>query len=674
METDHILIIEKEKLFSYYRDGAEWKPELLHGSAFVRWQLAHAEEDVRQMLDDIAAANGLDAEGAEQLTFQVVACGDPVCNGKIQKALGAHAVGMTSFDDAMGRVANALAKHKELHIQELGLSYDGDSYALQKGSLEKCPYSLVAYPVSAAMMLAAATNGEIAPTEEIAAGSDLMQLKQQRVAQNLRKMDLMEQVPDEMYEPLARKVERLRAIYALPELQERSGKLMDRMDAMLALCRRPEFQIAFVGTIKTGKSTLINALLGKNYASMDVTPETAALTKFRMSPKDYVEVTFYTTDEWAALWASRHHADKFMEEYEALDAESQRPKWVGHETYRREMTSDELEEELSRWSSSKHAEHYFVKEIEVGISTLPKDFPTSVVFVDTPGLNDPVSYRSELTTKYIRRANAVFVCVDAQKVQQAEIETIASVLSISSTMKEKVYIVATQWDRLNNPVDDWKKQKAWLERQLTGPGFFESVDVAASHIFHTAAFIQILCRDYKELTKKERIPLMKFALDMDFDASDKKDRKKMVELANVHAVGDIIRNELAENYRTYLMEDIRARYSDIHHELLRIAGDVRQDRQEFLEATKNSIEELHEQVAKKKADYEEIQNVSKQLQGILDQFETTTAQTMTAVCAKLRLAINPKYQKPPKKKQIDLLHSIARTLLGGSRRHRRHLK
>lgn len=671
METDHIILIEKEKLFPYYRDGAQWKSELLHGSAFVRWQLAHAEADVQQMLDDIAASNGLDAEGAEQLTFHLIACSDPVCNGKIEKALGTHAVGMTPFDEAMGRVASELAKHKELHIQELGLSYDGDSYMLQKGSLEKRPYSLVAYPVSAAMMLAAATDGTVAPAEEIAAGSDLMQLKQQRIEQNLRTMDLMEQVPDEMYEPLARKVERLRAIYALPELQERSGKLMDRMDAMLALCRRPEFQIAFVGTIKTGKSTLINALLGKNYASMDVTPETAALTKFRMSPKDYVEVTFYTADEWAALWASRHHADKFMEEYEALDAEAQRQKWVGHETYRREMTSDELEEELSRWSSSKHAEHYFVKEIEVGISTLPKDFPTSVVFVDTPGLNDPVSYRSELTTKYIRRANAVFVCVDAQKVQQAEIETIASVLSISSTMKEKVYIVATQWDRLNNPVDDWKKQKAWLERQLTGPGFFETVDVAASHIFHTAAFIQILCRDYKELTKKERIPLMKFALDMDFDAGDKKDRKKMVELANVHAVGDIIRDELAENYRMYLMDDIQSRYADIHHELLRIAGDVRQDRQEFLEATRSTIEELHAKTEQKKRDCEEIQNVSKQLDGILSQFETRTAQNMTSICAKLRLAVNPSYRKPKQAEQVSHLHHLENIFFGGGRRRRR---
>lgn len=669
METGQIIIMQKEKLFAYESDGSEWRPTLLEGKPCMAWQLAHAEADAEDLLDALASARELDAAGREGLQLHLVACQDDICKEKLQKALGAHVAGVTPFDEAFGRVAKELAKHPELHVEDLGLSYDGDSYDVFDGQLTRRAYSLLSYPVSASMMLQAVVGDSILFEKE--EGGELIELQWQRLTKNLHTLDLMEQVPDEMYEPLARKLERLRAIYALPELQERSKKLMERVDAALALCRHPEFQIAFVGTIKTGKSTLINALLGKNYASMDVTPETAALTKFRMSPKDYVQVTFYTADEWAALWASRHHADKFMEEYEALDAEAQRSTWVGHATYRREMTSDELEAELSRWSSSKHAEHYFVKEIEVGISTLPKDFPTSVVFVDTPGLNDPVSYRSELTTKYIRRANAVFVCVDAQKVQQAEIETIASVLSISSTMKEKVYIVATQWDRLNDPVADWEKQKPWLSRQLTGPGFFETTEVAAKHIFHTAAFIQILCRDFAKLSKKEKKPLMKFALDMELDEDDKKDRKKMVELANVHAVGDIIRDELAENYRVYLMEDIEARYAGIHKELERIAGDLQGDREEFLEATKNSLDELRAQVEKKKADYEEIQNVSSQLQGILDQFETKTAQNMTEVCAKLRLAVNPKYQKPAKKEQISMLHRIARGLLGGSNRRRR---
>ena len=88
----------------------------------------------------------------------------------------------------------------------------------------------------------------------------------------------------------------------------------------------PVFHIAFVGTIKAGKSTLINALLGRNLASTSVTPETAVLTKFRSSAQDYVKVTFYSSYEWAQLWNSiSNNADVFKQEYAALNAENQTP-------------------------------------------------------------------------------------------------------------------------------------------------------------------------------------------------------------------------------------------------------------------------------------------------------------------------------------------------------------
>lgn len=64
----------------------------------------------------------------------------------------------------------------------------------------------------------------------------------------------------------------------------------------------PIYQIAIVGAIKAGKSTLINTLIGDDLASVSVTPETATLTKFRYSEKNYVKIKFYTNDEWNKIW------------------------------------------------------------------------------------------------------------------------------------------------------------------------------------------------------------------------------------------------------------------------------------------------------------------------------------------------------------------------------------
>jgi len=491
---------------------------------------------------------------------------------------------------------------------------------------------------------------------------ELPQLKIMRVVDNLRHMQLGEEVPDSAFIPHAERVEKLQALFNLPEFAENKNLGMN-MEAFLNLCRHPEFQIAFVGTIKTGKSTLINALLGKNYASMAVTPETAALTKFRVSNPDYVKVTFYTSAEWAELWKSRHNADKFMEEYNELHAEDHKSKWIDHEDYFVQLTSEEIEDELTKWSSSKHPEHYFVKEIEVGISTLPEDFPPQVVFVDTPGLSDPVAYRSELTKKYIRRANAVFVCVEAKKIQQPEVETIADVFSFSSNNKEKVHIVATHWDKLNDPEADWVENKEYFIRQLTGEGFFATKEIAAENIVATAAYIHNICRDYEQLdevlNKKELKSLRKFAIDFDYDEDDPGDRKKIIEKANIKTISDIIKNKLAGNYRQFLLEDIEKKFVGIRHDLQRIADDTRNDAQGLLTASQESLEEFKRKAEDKRKDYEKIKNVSEQLNAIIDQVETKTARQMEDICSRLRLKVNPAYTRPKEKSQKSNLHRLA---------------
>ena len=495
---------------------------------------------------------------------------------------------------------------------------------------------------------------------------EIPEMKMMRIVDNLRHMTPSEQVPDEAFAVQAEKVERLRALYALPDLSN-NAKLGDDMKDFLSLCRHPEFQIAFVGSIKTGKSTLINALLGKNYASVAMNPETAALAKFRYSPKDYVKVTFFTDKEWDKLWRSRYNADEFVKEYEMLNAESHKDKWINQDQIYKDLTSDEVENELYKWSSAQSAEHFFVKEVEVGISTLPKEFPRQVVFVDTPGLFDPVAYRSELTKQYIKRANAVFVCVGPEALYQHEIETIATVCSLSSNNKEKVHIVATKCDRLNNIKKDWAERKEWMIRQLTGKAFFETSEMAANNIMYTAAYIHILCRDYDLLDRQQTIPLRKFAVNFDYDADSADERRKMEEMANICEIDNIIKDKLAENYRKYLLEDVEKKYKGIRHDLERIANDKKNDAQELLNASKLELEDLKVKAEEKRKNYEQIQNTSKQLNGFIEQLAKRTEKQMVSICSKLRLEVNPAYKVARSQSQRKTLRSIANKIMGKNR-------
>lgn len=464
---------------------------------------------------------------------------------------------------------------------------------------------------------------------------ELPEMKVMRIIDNLNYTPHSDILWNDTIDLYARKVEKFKALYSIPEMgADKNSELCEKMIDFLDLCYKPEFQIAFVGTIKTGKSTLINSLLGRNYASMAVTPETAALTKFRSSPRDYVDITFYSKKEWKELWNSRTSAaDAFMKEYNELEADKQKNKWVGHKSIHKELLNSEIEDELSIWSSSKRAEHYFVKEIEVGISTLPKDFPKQVVFVDTPGLSDPVSYRSEITKQYIRKANAVFVCVDAQKVQKDEIETISSVFSFSSHNKSKVHIIATHWDKLNDPENDWKEQKAWLEKRLIGKGFFDSKEMARDNIMHSAAYVYNLCRDYDSISQREKMPLIQLALMFGLEDLQSIDEyiPKLMKLSNIDNINKVIKDKLAENYKSLLYQDIEKKYEDIIFNLKRIANETKKEMKELIDVSKADMDKMKQKVDEQKQNYEKVNECKVQLESVLNSVEKITQKRLGTV-------------------------------------------
>ena len=372
---------------------------------------------------------------------------------------------------------------------------------------------------------------------------------------------------------------------------------------------------------------------------MDVTPETAALTKFRASLRDYVKLTFYTKDEWNELMSSRtiRDAEAFMSEYRALDADARVDEFVGRPVLYREIPNEDIEKELAIWSSSKRPEHYFVKEIEVGISTLGKDFPSQVVFVDTPGLSDPVQYRSDLTRQYIRRANAVFVCVDAQKVYHEEVKTITSVFAFSANNKSKVHIIATHWDVLNDPDADWRKQKEYLIKLFVGPEFFETKMMAYENIMPSAAFLYNLCRDYEFLSKEERRPLRKFAVNYDYDLPD--DLDKIKTKTNIAAIMRIISDKLVHDYKKLMLEDIKFRYNDAVHTLQRITNEVQESARENLASSHLDSEQLQKRLEEKQAKRDGVQQISAQLNQIMKRVRQKTQVRAGEICGKLRVKI-----------------------------------
>ena len=285
------------------------------------------------------------------------------------------------------------------------------------------------------------------------------------------------------------------------DIFDKSGEsLINVMRLFAEKCKLNECQIAIAGTVKAGKSMFLNAILGKEIASTYPTPETASLTKFRYSSSgDYVKVTYYTTYEWDVLWKSvmeasansvRDDKEDFMSEYSRLNADSIKENLLNRkDDCFVPQNFGELKSLVSKYTSSQFAEHFFAKEVEVGLSSF--HVPKNVVFVDTPGLNDPVRFRSDITRRYLHSANVVLLCVKAASadITASELEDIAILFSELRYSKERIYLFGTQYDTPTHFSDYWTEHtKPEFVKYLSGKLYFGSKECASQRIIPVTAW------------------------------------------------------------------------------------------------------------------------------------------------------------------------------------------
>ena len=463
-----------------------------------------------------------------------------------------------------------------------------------------------------------------------------------RIIENLKNNYPHEKIIwDDTADLYARQVERLQALTILPEInpeanfepeqekdQEFEHPLFGDMRRFLSRCRNPEFQIAFVGTIKTGKSTLINALLEKDFASIAATPETAALTKFRFSKQDYIKATFYSQKEWDSIWKSlskNKGNTKFEQEYEYLNAGALEMQFIGREPEVMSLKNEEIQQNLLKWTSSKYPEHLFVKEVEVGISNLPEGIPPEVVFVDTPGLSDPVAYRSNITKKYIKSANAVFVCIEARKMQSQEIGTISSVLSFSAHNKKKVHIIATRWDDLDPK--DWAALRNLYISQLKGPGFYGNESDARENLVHSAALIDNLCRVFNTLdgigdklfSFASKMGLVHLSNNEELESlrsGDPKILNSLRDFSNIRTIREIIKDRLIKNYLKLLNEDIAHSFSSLVSLLSSLQKTKEEGCQRLIELSEADVQTIEREISENAKEYDKKLDLQKELKNL----------------------------------------------------------
>lgn len=428
---------------------------------------------------------------------------------------------------------------------------------------------------------------------------------------------------------------------------------------------KPDLEVAIVGSIKAGKSTFINALLQENVASTDVRPETASLTKFKYSETNNLTISFYKQNEWDELWESVENSDKdinknaFKREFEKLNANSIKNDYLNKEELHINCNSvADLIDKVKEYTSKKSAKHYFVKEIMVGLNN--NKLPKEVVFVDTPGLNDVVSYRSKITNNYINRANAVVVCVASSNLTNDELLTILKVFENVGKDVDKVLILGTKLDTLNEPKEDWEKQKKEWSNYLIDK--YKDENIMNNNILGVSSFVD---SNISEIEKGNSINessidiIKKFAksfdinLEIDEAKLDKtlefneslnkayisliKDNISNIrEKTNINNVNVVLERNILSKSSEIIIDALKKSFSNIIFDIKNRLSDLYNENKEMKESLDMDKKEKEEYTLKKSEEIEDLRESKNEINKALDKLKSTWLELNNDLKAEMR--------------------------------------
>ncbi len=236
-----------------------------------------------------------------------------------------------------------------------------------------------------------------------------------------------------------------RAAEAVEELEAaalEAGRLSTarHLEDLRHLMMEQPFTLVVVGEGKRGKSSLINALLGKALSPVrESVPETAAVARFRWGRSFRASVRFLSTQECQDL-------GQFFQACTQGQESGERVRHLLEECPPQEDRSLESEESLYDFLSSAGSDSHFTARVEVDLPS--EALRHGLVLVDTPGLNATDPVQNYLAYEECLAADCLLFVMDARRPESASEQELIRQLA-QSGRAASVIGVLTGVDRLN---------------------------------------------------------------------------------------------------------------------------------------------------------------------------------------------------------------------------------
>ena len=246
------------------------------------------------------------------------------------------------------------------------------------------------------------------------------------------------------------------------------------------------FSIGITGVMNAGKSTMLNALMGKEVLGTNVIPETANLTVLKYNNTPSAKVVYWNKSDWEHIQKSAKSIESmatFVEQTnksfkDTLDS------YVLPKSREEEIDIDRLSEYTSASTSDKKCN--LVKHVEL---SSPLDFlQDGIEIVDTPGLDDIVIQREEITKEYLSKCDVILHLMNvSQSATQKDIEFIIDAVLYQNITK--VLIVVTHVDMVSS--ENVKEVIAYTKQSIASKLHEQNSDSKLDFVLKTLHFIAL---------------------------------------------------------------------------------------------------------------------------------------------------------------------------------------
>ncbi|HJE02817.1 Bacterial dynamin-like protein [Aliarcobacter thereius] len=268
--------------------------------------------------------------------------------------------------------------------------------------------------------------------------------------------------------------------------QIKNEELKNDLENIETYLNSKKFSIGITGVMSAGKSTMLNALMGKEILGSAVVPETANLTIVKHSKTPSAKVYFWNKQEWNKIENSANSLEsmkEFVEETKRVFG-SEINNYIKDESKFADVDINNLKSYTSAEHSGKKCN--LVKYVELGSDL--KFLQDGIEIVDTPGLDDPVIQREEITKEYISKCDIMLHLMNvSQSATLKDVEFIIDAVLYQNITKLLVVITRADTVSKKNLEEVINYTKTSIQRQLKA----QNKDSQIDHILSSIKFVAI---------------------------------------------------------------------------------------------------------------------------------------------------------------------------------------